>query len=240
MFKTSKEAGEFADVFSDLYKKSGTQIRAAICCPYTQLMTLKTALAGSGIGLGAQNVHFAEEGAYTGEISLAMLTEIGVDYCIVGHSERRSYFNETDESINKKLHTLLGKSAIRPILCVGESLEEREEGRAEAKIADQLKKDLEGLSKDQVARLVIAYEPIWAIGTGKTAKAEDAGAMCRFIRLSVEKLYDEDTCDSVIIQYGGSVKAANAAEIMAQEEIDGALVGGASLDPHSFMDIINF
>ncbi len=238
MYKTIAEAKAFAEEFSKLYKD--TDVRAAICAPFTQLVALKEAFAGTNVKLGAQNVHFEDEGAFTGEISVEMLKEIGVDYCIIGHSERREYFAETDETVNLKLKKLFSSSEIIPILCVGENLSEREAGNAFDVVEGQLKADLEGIDKADVSKLVIAYEPIWAIGTGKTATPEQAGEMCAHIRNIVEKLYDEDTCDSVIIQYGGSVKPENASEIMNMDEIDGALVGGASLDASKFIKIVNF
>lgn len=238
MYKTTAEAKAFAEEFSKLYKD--TDVRAAICAPFTQLVALKEAFAGTNVKLGAQNVHFEDEGAFTGEISVEMLKEIGVDYCIIGHSERREYFDETDETVNLKLKKLFSSSEIIPILCVGENLSEREAGNAFDVVEGQLKADLEGIDKADVSKLVIAYEPIWAIGTGKTATPEQAGEMCAHIRNIVEKLYDEDTCDSVIIQYGGSVKPENASEIMNMDEIDGALVGGASLDASKFIKIVNF
>lgn len=238
MYKTTAEAKAFAEEFSKLYKD--TDVRAAICAPFTQLVALKEAFAGTNVKLGAQNVHFEDEGAFTGEISVEMLKEIGVDYCIIGHSERREYFAETDETVNLKLKKLFSSSEIIPILCVGENLSEREAGNAFDVVEGQLKADLEGIDKADVSKLVIAYEPIWAIGTGKTATPEQAGEMCAHIRNIIEKLYDEDTCDSVIIQYGGSVKPENASEIMNMDEIDGALVGGASLDASKFIKIVNF
>ena len=238
MYKTTAEAKAFAEEFSKLYKD--TDVRAAICAPFTQLVALKEAFAGTNVKLGAQNVHFEDEGAFTGEISVEMLKEIGVDYCIIGHSERREYFAESDETVNLKLKKLFSSSEIIPILCVGENLSEREAGNAFDVVEGQLKADLEGIDKADVSKLVIAYEPIWAIGTGKTATPEQAGEMCAHIRNIVEKLYDEDTCDSVIIQYGGSVKPENASEIMNMDEIDGALVGGASLDASKFIKIVNF
>lgn len=238
MYKTTAEAKAFAEEFSKLYKD--TDVRAAICAPFTQLVALKEAFAGTNVKLGAQNVHFEDEGAFTGEISVKMLKEIGVDYCIIGHSERREYFAETDETVNLKLKKLFSSSEIIPILCVGENLREREAGNAFDVVEGQLKAGLEGIDKADVSKLVIAYEPIWAIGTGKTATPEQAGEMCAHIRNIVEKLYDEDTCDSVIIQYGGSVKPENASEIMNMDEIDGALVGGASIDASKFIKIVNF
>lgn len=238
MYKTTAEALEFAKEFKELYKE--TDVKTAICAPFTQLEALVNAFKGSGIGVGAQNVHFADEGAYTGEISVKMLKEIGVDYCIIGHSERRQYFGETDETVNLKLKKLYSDSDITPILCVGENLQEREAGTQKDVVAAQIKKDLDGLTSEQVEKLVIAYEPIWAIGTGKTATPEQAEEMCKMIRETIMDLYSEETCDKVIIQYGGSVKPENATEIMNMDEIDGALVGGASLVPDKFMDIINF
>lgn len=237
MFKTKAEALAFAEEFKTLYKD--TDVQTAICAPFTNLEALKEAFDGTDIKLGAQNVHFADEGAYTGEISVSMLEEIGVDFCIIGHSERRQYFGETDETVNLKLKKLF-EGNIRPIMCVGESLEERDAGKAQAKVRGQLEGGLEGIGSDDIARLVIAYEPIWAIGTGRTATPEQAEEMCAFIRETLIELYDEDRADQVIIQYGGSVKPANATEIMNMDEIDGALVGGASLKAKDFMDIIDF
>lgn len=237
MYKTKKEALEFADEFKTLYKD--TDVKAAVCAPYTQLETLVEAFKDTKIGVGAQNVHFEDEGAFTGEVSVAMLKEIGVDYCIVGHSERRQYFGETDETVNLKLKKLLRDSGITPILCVGEDLEQREAGTEKDVVRMQIEKDFDGLTAEEAAKMVVAYEPIWAIGTGKTATPQQAEEMCAWIRQSIEKLYDEETCDQVIIQYG-SVKPENATEIMNMDEIDGALVGGASLIPAKFMDIINF
>ena len=238
MYKTKKEALEFAEQFKKLYHD--TDIKAAICAPYTQLDTLVEAFRGTDIGVGAQNVHYEDEGAFTGEVSVAMLKEIGVDYCIVGHSERRRYFGETDETVNLKLKKLIADSDITPILCVGESLEEREAGKEKEIVSEQIRRDFDGISEEDAKGIVVAYEPIWAIGTGKTATPEQAEEMCALIRKTIESVYNEDTCDEVIIQYGGSVKPANATEIMNMYEIDGALVGGASLDPEKFMDIVNF
>lgn len=237
MYKTSAEAKAFAEALKELYHD--TDVKAAICAPYTQLETLVEAFKGTGIGVGVQNVYFEKEGAYTGEISVAMLQEIGVDYCIVGHSERRQYFNETDETVNKKLHALL-PSGIRPILCVGEVLEEREAGREQEVVSGQVKKAFEGISADDAQKIVVAYEPVWAIGTGKTASPQQANEMCSCIRQTLEELYDDVVSDRIIIQYGGSVKPENASDIMNMDEIDGALVGGASLNPSKFSEIINF
>ena len=237
MFKTKAEAIAFAEEFRELYKD--TDVQTAICAPFTNLEALKEAFAGTEIKVGAQNVHFADEGAFTGEISVSMLEEIGVDFCIVGHSERRQYFGETDETVNKKLKKLF-EGPIRPILCVGESLEERDADKAFDVVGGQIKADLEGIDAADVKKLVIAYEPIWAIGTGRTATPDQAEEMCAFIRKTLIEIYGEEVSDEVIIQYGGSVKPANATEIMNMDEIDGALVGGASLKPKEFMEIIDF
>ena len=237
MFKTRAEAEAFALEFKELYQ--GTDIRAAICAPFTDLDTLVKLFEGTGIAVGAQNVHFEDEGAFTGEVSVRMLEDIGVDYCIVGHSERRQYFAETNETVNLKLKKLLAGS-IKPIMCCGESLEQRDAGVLFDFVKTQLIEGLAGISAEDMKRVVIAYEPIWAIGTGRTASPEQAEEMCAFIRQTLIGMYDEETADEVIIQYGGSVKPANATEIMNQDEIDGALVGGASLKAADFMQIIDF
>ena len=237
MFKTTKEALDFAVQFLEIYKPS--DVKVAICAPYTQLAALVEAFRGTGIKVGAQNMHFEENGAYTGEISAAMLKEIGVDYCIIGHSERRQYFNETDETVNKKLHKAF-EHEILPILCVGEVLEERDAGIAMEVVERQMKAALDGLTIPQVELLTVAYEPVWAIGTGRTATPEQADEMCGHIRNLIEELTSEETADKVVIQYGGSVKPDNASELMDMYEIDGALVGGASLKPVDFLAIVDF
>lgn len=237
MFKTTAQAHAFAEAFKVMYHD--TDVKAAVCAPYTQLETLVKDFAGTGIGVGAQNVYFEKEGAFTGEISADMLVEIGVDYCIVGHSERRQYFNETDETVNLKLKALL-KTEIRPILCVGEVLSQREAGEEKKIVSGQVRAALSGITAEQAERIVIAYEPVWAIGTGKTATPQQANEMCGCIRDTLEEIYDDVTSDRILIQYGGSVKPENASDIMNMEEIDGALVGGASLDPAKFTEIINF
>ena len=237
MFKTRAEAVAFAEEFKKLYQ--GTDIKAAICAPFTDLDTLVKLFEGTGIGVGAQNVHFEEEGAFTGEVSVRMLEDIGVDYCIVGHSERRQYFAETNETVNLKLKKLLA-SSIRPIMCCGESLEQRDAGVLFDFVKTQLEEGLAGISADDVKRVVIAYEPIWAIGTGRTATPEQANEMCGYIREVVSELYDDDVACELTIQYGGSMKPANATELMAMEEIDGGLIGGSSLKADEFMQIIDF
>lgn len=237
MFKTTGEAVAFAEEFKKLYQTSDVQ--AGVSAPFTQLSALKEAFKGTDIKVGAQNMHFAENGAYTGEISADMLNELEIEYCIIGHSERRQYFNETDESVNKKLQTAL-KHNITPILCVGEVLEERDAGKEFDVVKKQTVAALSNLTAEQVATLVIAYEPVWAIGTGRNATPEQANEMCGYIRKVIEDLYGDDVSEQVIIQYGGSVKPANASELMNMEEIDGALVGGASLVPADFIEIVNF
>lgn len=238
MFKTKREALEFAEGFRAVYDNK--DVKAAICAPFTDLQLLVEVFENTGIGVGAQNVHFEESGAFTGEISAAMLAELGVDYCIVGHSERREYFGETDETVNLKLKRLFQDTSITPILCVGENLSEREAGQAEIIVSGQLEKDLSGLDSGQVGRMVIAYEPIWAIGTGRTATAQQAEEMCAYVRETVERLFGNRCAEEVRIQYGGSVKPENASEIMNMDNIDGALVGGASLIHTKFNEIVNF
>lgn len=237
MYKTTSEARLFAEEFKRIYEPS--DVRVAIFAPFTQLAVLAEEFKGSGIGLGAQNVHYEKEGAFTGEISIPMLQEIGVQYCIVGHSERRQYFNETDETVNRKTKALL-EAGITPIICVGENLFQREHNYQDKLVAEQVANALEGIPAEDAAKVVIAYEPIWAIGTGRTATPIQANHMCEVIRDEIIEIYDEDTADKVVIQYGGSVKPENASEILNMEEIDGALVGGASLEPLKFIEIVNF
>lgn len=237
MYKNVEQAREFAREFKKNYTPS--DVRVAIFAPYTQLATLVEEFAGTGIGVGAQNVHYENEGAFTGEISIPMLKEIGVEYCIVGHSERRQYYNETDETVNLKAKALLA-AGLTPIICVGEDLFQREHDYQDKLVAEQVANAMEGIPADDAKKIVIAYEPIWAIGTGKTATPLQAEHMCEVIRRELMDIYDEDTADEMIIQYGGSVKPENATEILNMDEIDGALVGGASLDPVKFMKIVNF
>ncbi|MDR0886366.1 MAG: triose-phosphate isomerase [Clostridiales Family XIII bacterium] len=237
MFKTTAEAVAYAEEFKTLY--AGGEHDVAICAPFTQLAALKEAFAGTEIGVGAQNVHFEESGAFTGEIAPAMLTEIGVDYVVIGHSERRQYFNETDDTCNLKLVAAF-KHGLKPILCVGEVLSEREAGEQNDVVARQLEAGVAGLSEEHIEQLIIAYEPVWAIGTGKTATSAQAEEMCAFIRSEIADLYSQEEADKVRIQYGGSVKAANAKEILTQPNIDGALVGGASLVPADFLGIVKY
>ena len=236
MFKTRDEAINFILQVNNRVP-SIDQVDSVICAQFTVLRCLvKRQL--ENLRIGAQNMHFADEGAFTGEVSGTMLKSIGVSYVIIGHSERRAMFNETDEAINKKLHKAF-EVELTPILCVGESLEEREGGLTEKKLEGQLVKDLEGLTKEQVANMVIAYEPIWAIGTGKTATSQVADETCGFVRSVVAKLYDQATADAIRIQYGGSVKTSNIDELMSMPNIDGALVGGASLKADDFVTLVN-
>lgn len=237
MFKTGLEAVTFAEEFKELYKD--TDVKTAICAPFVYLSLLKKLFAGTNVKVGAQNAFHEDEGAFTGEVSVKMLEDVGVDYCVIGHSERRQYFGETNEAINKKLKRLLA-GPITPILCVGENLEQREQDEQYMVVRDQLVGAFAGITTKDAAQMVIAYEPVWAIGTGKTATPEEAEDMCEFIRNAVEALYGEATADKVVIQYGGSVKPANATEIMNMSNIDGALVGGASLNAKDFMEIIDF
>ena len=237
MYKTIAEAKAFAETFKKNYQPS--DVRVAICAPYLQLPVLVEAFRGTGIGVGAQNVHDQAEGAFTGEISIPMLEEIGVDYCIVGHSERRQYFNEADDTVNRKVKALL-KTSIIPIVCVGEDLQQKEAGYEKQLVSEQVKNALHDIPADKAERIVIAYEPIWAIGTGRTATPIQANMMCELIRDTLTEMYGDETADRMVIQYGGSVKPENASEIMNMEEIDGALVGGASLEPLKFHEIVNF
>ena len=237
MYKTAEQAKAFAEEFKKLYKPS--DVRVAIAAPFTQLWALKEAFAGTGIGVAAQNMHWADEGAYTGEVSAAMLREIGVDYCVIGHSERRQYFAETDETVNKKVLKALAEG-ILPILCCGESLKTRDAGEQNAFVEAQIRADFAGVSAEDAKKVTVAYEPIWAIGTGRTASPEQAQDMCAYIREVLKDIYGEDISEEITIQYGGSVKPSNASDLMYQDDIDGALVGGASLKPADFMEIVHF
>lgn len=219
--------------------KLDPSVEVVVAAPFTALSDLQKVLFDKTVALAAQNMYYEENGAYTGEISPNMLKELSVKYVILGHSERRQIFLENDEVINKKLKSALHHKII-PILCCGEDLDQREEGQAESVVQDQLKKDLHELTREQIASLIIAYEPIWAIGTGKTASSQDAESMCRFIRDYIREAYDEGTAESVRIQYGGSVKPENIDELMHMPNIDGALVGGASLKADSFEKLVNF
>ena len=234
MNKTRAEAVQFAE---DLKAKNLENAKdVCVLAPFTALANLGCALEGTGIDFGAQNVHFKESGAYTGEVSVPMLKDLDVDYCVIGHSERREYFAETDETVNLKLKALL-EAGITPILCVGESLEIREQGTAQTFVAGQVVADFEGIGPADAAKIVIAYEPIWAIGTGKTATPDQAEEMCAFIRGVISGIYDEATGDSMLILYGGSMKPSNAKELLEKPDINGGLIGGASLKADDFAAI---
>lgn len=217
----------------------GAQSEVILCVPFTDLFYALLTAQNTNIKIGAQNMHWEENGAYTGEVSAKMLKSIGVEYVILGHSERRQYFNETDETVNKKLKKAF-EVGLNPIVCVGETLEEREAGKANEIVTNQIRKAFEGITNVQATKTIIAYEPIWAIGTGKTATAEDANNMICNIRQEMSNLYGQMTAQRVIIQYGGSVKASNCKELFSTSDIDGALVGGASLNADEFAKIVNY
>lgn len=232
MFKTRDEALNF------IYKVNGAVpsqevVDSVVCAPFPVLRCL-VKRQGEHLRIGAQNMHFEEQGAFTGEIAPNMLTSLGVEYVIIGHSERRAMFNETDESVNKKLHAAFNHG-LTPILCVGEHLEEREGGKTEELLHMQVEKDLAGLTHEQVEKLVIAYEPIWAIGTGRTATPEMADETCGYIRSVISEFYGAEVAEKIRIQYGGSVKTNNIEALMSMPNIDGALIGGASLVAEDFV-----
>ena len=236
MYKAPVEAAQFArELTQSLKGISGVDV--AVCPPFPALWPVKEALEGSNIALGAQNMHFAREGAFTGEVSPLMLKDLGVKYVILGHSERRAYFGETDEIINKKIKASL-EHGLYPIFCVGETLDEREQGITKAVVEIQVRKGLLEITAEQAEKITVAYEPVWAIGTGKTATPEDAEEVCGFIRGVLENIYGKETAEIIRIQYGGSVKPENIKELIAKPNIDGALVGGASLKVESFAAIV--
>ena len=235
MNNTASEGAALVEAIKPLVKNANCEV--VVCVPAIDIPAVKKALEGSNIKLGAQNVHFAEKGAYTGEISANMLKEYGVSYVIIGHSERRQYFGETDETVNKRTLAALN-AGLTPIVCVGESLEERETNRTEEVLARQLSEGLKGI--EDIKKVVIAYEPIWAIGTGKTATNEQANETIGFIRKKIGELFCPHCAKEVRIQYGGSMNAGNCKGLMAQPEIDGGLIGGASLKAPDFATIVNF
>ena len=237
MNKLPNEAMDYIEKLAPLVKDTENEV--VICVPYTDLFYSLMHVQGTNIKVGAQNMNENEKGAYTGEVSGEMLKSIGVEYVVIGHSERRAYYNETDESVNKKLKKAISLG-LKPIVCVGESLEERENGSAKDIVTNQTRLALEGLNNEEVKDTIIAYEPIWAIGTGKTATKEDANETIKWIREEIKKIYGNDVADSVIIQYGGSVKSSNAKELFEMSDIDGGLVGGASLDAEEFAKIVNY
>ena len=238
MHKNKAEANAFAQEIKDKISQLSENVDIAICAPFTQLDTIIEALGDERrVLIGAQNAHYEDAGAFTGEISIPMLKEVGVDLVIIGHSERRQYFGETDETVNLKLKRILKEEDINPILCVGESLEIRESGEENSFVESQIVAALKDISAEDAKRITVAYEPIWAIGTGKTASSQQAQDMCKVIRHKISDLYSDAVSDEVIIQYGGSVKPANAKELLSMEDIDGALVGGASLKVEDFVGI---
>ena len=235
MNKTAAEGAALVEELKPLVKDANCDV--VVCVPFTDIPAVSAAAKGSNIHVGAQNVHFAGKGAYTGEISADMLKEFGVEYVIIGHSERRQYFGETDETVNKRMHAALA-AGLTPIVCIGESLEERETGKTEDVLAVQIEEGFKGV--DDISKIVIAYEPIWAIGTGKTATAEQANETIAFIRKKCAEVFCPKCADKVRIQYGGSMNAKNCKELMAMPEIDGGLIGGASLKAEDFSIIVNY
>ena len=238
MYKTPAETMQFFEKFRPL-AATAEHCEIVICPPYTNLAAAVDAAKGTNIRIGAQNVAWAKEGAFTGETSATMINAVGATHAIVGHSERRQYFGETDETVLKRTLAALD-SGLTPIVCVGERLEERESGNTETVLIGQFAKGIAGMSEQQFAKIIIAYEPVWAIGTGKTATPEIAAEAHRVIRAEVRSRFGKDAADAVRILYGGSVKPDNVKSLMAQPEIDGSLVGGASLDAVSFAGIVNF
>jgi len=237
MYMTPSEAVNLVRELIPLVKDSNTEV--VVIPPFVDLTVVEKEINGTNISLGAQNMYWEEKGAFTGEVSPLMLKEIGVKYVIIGHSERRQYFGETDETVNKKVLSALDHG-LMPIICVGESLSQREAGKAFEIVENQTKEALKNVPEKEIEKIVIAYEPIWAIGTGKTATSKDANEVIKLIRSTVSKLYGSEISQLVRIQYGGSVKPNNAAELMAESDIDGALVGGASLVATDFAKIVNY
>lgn len=237
MNKTLSETRGFAEEIKSILPK-GKWCDVVLCVPYVNIPAAIRMFKDCRVSIGAENCHFETSGAYTGEVSADMLRDLGVKYVILGHSERRQYYNETDFTVNKKVRTAL-EVGLRPIVCVGESLEQRELGVTMELIAYQVKCALSGVPADQIRHIVIAYEPIWAIGTGRTATAEQAGEVCQYIRSVIRKLYGARVARSVTIQYGGSMNPQNAHELLAQPDVDGGLIGGASLKPDQLVEIIN-
>ncbi len=240
-WKMNKNLSESIGLISELKSKMSEKpenVDVLIFPPYTSLETASALTKDSPIKLGAQNMHQADSGAFTGEISADMLKSVGCEYVILGHSERRHIFGETDELINEKIKKALSKDLI-PVFCIGETLEERESGITKDVIRSQVEKGLNGVSEDELSRVIIAYEPVWAIGTGKTATPEQAQEVHKFIRELIQNNYSSQAAENVIILYGGSVKPENASTLLAEEDIDGALVGGACLKAESFAGIIN-
>lgn len=238
-WKMNKTIEEAIKLVREIKNNLRDDVETVVCVPFTSLYEVKKEIAGTSLKLGAQNMHWEDSGAFTGEISPIMLKEIGVDYVIIGHSERRQYFGETDETVNKKIKSAI-KHNITPIVCVGETLEQRENNIEKEIVKSQVLKAFSGIEGIDMEKIVIAYEPVWAIGTGKTASKEDANDMISFIRNIIMEEYGKEIADRVRIQYGGSVNSGNITEIMNQSDIDGALVGGASLKPEEFVKLMSF
>ncbi|MCL2860057.1 MAG: triose-phosphate isomerase [Oscillospiraceae bacterium] len=237
MYKLPNEAIKYIEEIAPMV--ADTTHEVVLCVPYVDLFYTLLTTQGTNIKIGAQNMHYETQGAYTGEISGEMLKSIGTQYVIIGHSERRQYYNETDETVSLKLKKAI-ECELKPIFCVGETLEQRESGKTEEIIKTQVKIGLSKLEKTQVNNITIAYEPIWAIGTGKTATAEDANNTIKSIRTEIANLYGSDIANEIIILYGGSVKPENAKELFNMSDIDGGLVGGASLNAEEFSKIVNY
>jgi len=239
MNKTAAEGKALVDALKPLVADvAAAKADIVVCPPFTTIAAVGEAVKGSNIRLGAQNIHWAANGAFTGEVSADMLKELGVEYVIIGHSERRQYFGETDETVNKRVKTALG-AGFKPIVCIGELLEDREGGRTEKVLFSQLEGGLSGLSKEDMKKVVLAYEPVWAIGTGKTATPEMAEETHSFIRQTLNDMFGKEIGEGVRIQYGGSMKAENAKSLVAQRNIDGGLIGGAALKADSFSALIH-
>ncbi|PWM99279.1 triose-phosphate isomerase [Massilioclostridium coli] len=235
MNKNRAEAKELIEAMKPLVADANCGV--VICVPFTNLETAMELTKGTNIKVGAENVHFEKSGAFTGEISADMLTEMGVEYVVIGHSERRQYFGETDHTVNLRTKAAV-EAGLKPIVCVGEMLEDRENGITAELVAMQVKLALKDITKEQLKNIVIAYEPVWAIGTGKTATADQAAEVCGLIRETVASIYDKEAADAMTIQYGGSMNPKNAAELLGKEDIDGGLIGGASLKAPDFAAIV--
>ena len=235
MNKTPAEAKELISAIAPLVKDADCDVVA--CTPFVDLASAQEAAAGTNIQIGAENCHWEKSGAYTGEISAEMLSSMGVNIVIIGHSERRQYFGETDVTVQKRVRAALD-AGLTVILCVGETLEQREQGITSELVAMQTKIALGGVSEEELKRIIIAYEPVWAIGTGKTATAQQANEVCHTIRECIASVYSQAAADGITIQYGGSMNAGNAAELLAQPDVDGGLIGGASLKPQDFATIV--
>lgn len=235
MNKTPSETTALIDEMKPLLANAGCDV--VVCVPYVDLQAALDATKGSNIKVGAENCHWEKNGAFTGEISTGMLTEMGVEYVIIGHSERRTYFGETDETVQKRVRAALD-AGLTVILCVGETLEQREQGITQEVVGLQTKVALGGVTKEELARVIIAYEPVWAIGTGRTATSEQANEVNHAIRMIIAGLYGQDAADAFVVQYGGSMNAGNAAELLAQPDVDGGLIGGASLKAADFAEIV--